>query len=32
MAHRLESGIPFDDGNWGLLAKLAEKLGVGVPA
>ncbi|HEY4310366.1 MAG TPA: Ldh family oxidoreductase [Pirellulales bacterium] len=31
-AARTASGIPFDDGNWQALAKLAERLGVPCPA
>jgi len=31
LAERTAAGIPFDDGNWGQLVKLAEKLGVAVP-
>lgn len=32
LAQRAAEGIPFDEGNWSQLAKLAEKLGVTPPA
>lgn len=32
VAHHSENGMTFDDENWGVLVKLAEKLGVAPPA
>jgi uncharacterized oxidoreductase len=32
LAERSKSGIPFDDGNWGQLLKLAERHGIQPPA
>ncbi len=32
LAERAKSGIPFDEGNWGQLIKLAERFGVPAPA
>jgi len=32
LAQRSAEGIPFDDGNWGQLVLLADRLGVAVPA
>jgi uncharacterized oxidoreductase len=31
LARRSKAGIPLDDGNWGELVKLAERLGVKAP-
>jgi uncharacterized oxidoreductase len=32
LAERTKTGIPFDEGNWGQLIKLAERFGVAAPA
>jgi uncharacterized oxidoreductase len=32
LAERTERGIPFDEGNWNQLVKIAERLSVAVPA